>query len=237
MKKTIKLLLLAALAWPSLALAQGQPQALPVDKPKVLEHAGDASKLRQHESCTHDMKATKLEDINANASGPDATPGRSNAPRKQPERTAKNITVADGTVENAYIPINGWYYDNYNSTTTRTQMIYPASMLTNIRGRKIRQIRFYANSSNILFAKGTITAKIGTTTSDYFNNTNFKTVNNAVEATAHPAKNDTYLTFVFSTPLVYTGEDNLIIDLQVTTAGTATDNAGDTKFVGATQSS
>ncbi|MBR1474308.1 MAG: choice-of-anchor D domain-containing protein [Muribaculaceae bacterium] len=228
-------MLLAALAWPSLALAQGQPQALPVDKPKVFERAGDASKLRQHESCTHDMKATKLEDINADTSSPDTTPGRSNAPRKQPQRESEYLYINENaTGYNEYVPAYGNYYEQTTSGTT--QVIYPASMLTEFVDKPIKAIRFYcADTDGLSFYGGQLTATLGTTNSASFGrNDGLATIKTgSVTATTVPKEGDKYLTFVFDTPFVYTSTSgNLIIQTKINTAGTY----GQTYFVGQTYS-
>ena len=53
------------------------------------------------------------------------------------------LTVADSTETNAYVPIYGFYVDDY----VRSQTIYPASMLAEMSGQNITALTFYFSSS------------------------------------------------------------------------------------------
>ena len=53
------------------------------------------------------------------------------------------LTVADGTTTNSYVPIYGFYVDDYVSSQT----IYPADMLTDMNGQHITALTFYLSST------------------------------------------------------------------------------------------
>ena len=53
------------------------------------------------------------------------------------------ITVADGTEYNSYIPVYGLWMDDY----TRSEMIYPAEMLAEMQGGEINSITYYTQSA------------------------------------------------------------------------------------------
>lgn len=55
---------------------------------------------------------------------------------------ADNLTVADGTDENAYVPYHGSYADYYQ----RTQILYPADQLQDMKGAAIKGMTFYVSS-------------------------------------------------------------------------------------------
>ncbi len=59
-------------------------------------------------------------------------------------RGVPSLTVADGTATNGYVPVYGYYTDNY----LRCQMIYPASMLTTMAGGTIEGLTFYSSTTN-----------------------------------------------------------------------------------------
>ena len=79
------------------------------------------------------------------------------------------ITVADGSdgstvTTNAFLPIYAYYYDDCQ----KNQMIYPASMLTDLAGKTITSMTFYA-TEDFNFGGGQMTVRLGTTTNqDYY---------------------------------------------------------------------
>ena len=54
----------------------------------------------------------------------------------------ETLTVFDGTASNSYIPMCGYYFDNY----TKSECIIPASELTAMKGGTITAITFYAKN-------------------------------------------------------------------------------------------
>ncbi len=65
--------------------------------------------------------------------------------------SAQTLTVCDGEATNEYQPIYGYNYDVLNQYS---HMIYPASMLSDMAGRTITSVTFYATSA-IQFSGGT----------------------------------------------------------------------------------
>ena len=52
------------------------------------------------------------------------------------------LTVADGTTTNSYVPVYGFYVDDY----LRSQTIYPADMLTSMSGENILALTYYLST-------------------------------------------------------------------------------------------
>ena len=133
-----------------------------------------------------------------------------------------SVNVAEGTVENKYIPIYGYYYGYYGSYANYSQMIYPASMLTNLAGKKIKSITFYP-SSTISISGGSIQVDMGVTSSSNFNSaTGYLTPNDGyVSTTITPSYGATELTVTFDSPFTYTSGTNLLVDFTVKTRGSS----------------
>lgn len=53
------------------------------------------------------------------------------------------LTVADGTTTNSYVPFYGWYMDSYN----RSQIMYPDTMLEDMLNESILSMTYYSSSS------------------------------------------------------------------------------------------
>ena len=60
---------------------------------------------------------------------------------------AATLTVAEGVQTNAHYPFYGLYYDTEGTTS---QVIYPAEMLTDMVGKQITELRFFARSAMAL---------------------------------------------------------------------------------------
>lgn len=126
-------------------------------------------------------------------------------------------TIADGTTTNSYLPI----YGNQYSSKQINQMIYPASMLTEIKGKKIKSMTFYPTAA-LSFYGGAFNVKMGMTTQATFVQTSYSriTANMQTVKTGQAAvRNDTQLVIEFDEPFEYT-DGNLVIDFEVTTTGT-----------------
>lgn len=150
-------------------------------------------------------------------------------------RVVTEATVADGRPTNyyqSYLPIYGNQYNNKQIN----QMIYPASMLTEIQGKKIKSMTFYPTTP-LNFYGGEFTVKVGMTTQTaYTSSNNFTriTANMQTVKTGQVAvRNDTELVITFDEPFEYTG-NNLVIDFEVTATGTRSSSQN---FYGLNQSS
>ena len=229
MKRIIKLLLLAALAWPSIAAAQGQAdvgKSAPRPRP-LLGH--------DTEVCAEDThQATKSAAVSAQSSN---SPG---GPHKTRVRDFHYVTVADGSDYSPFAPVYGYYYDNYSSTVTYSQMIYPASMLAEagMTGKTIRGITFYA-PEGIQFSTedgdGVLTCTLGRTATSAFGGSSVSTPSTTISATLTPKKGDKELVFEFESGIVCNATSNIWVEVRVTTAGTDDASNELTQFIGKSQ--
>ncbi|MCR4931608.1 MAG: hypothetical protein K5918_04135, partial [Bacteroidales bacterium] len=127
------------------------------------------------------------------------------------------ITVADGTATNTYVPIYGYYCDE----DQHNQVLYPASMLAQMGQGVITSMTFYQQQVAASAWGTTVTIKLMETTatslSDLVATTGATTVwTGTVDGTTSP------LTFTFTAPYIYQG-GNLLVDI-TTTASTYSQN-------------
>lgn len=137
---------------------------------------------------------------------------------------SSEVTVADGSDLNGYVPVYLYYLDY----TNHGQIIYPASVLNGKlrNGDVISSITFYANgnlvprSSTASNDPSTIELKLGETTSaSYGSSTTFITSGLTSVATIdNILTGDDYVTILFSTPYTYHG-GNLVVDAATTSVG------------------
>ena len=162
------------------------------------------------------VKATK------NGTAVQPTTMRANTPNGRnsaPMRATEQSTVCDGTSTSPYLPFWGLYFDdNYQIH----QMIYPESLLTDLVGKQITSITFYANnaiSSNL--NSGLFTFKIGTTSQTTFGSTVTRITTGMTAVATGMAMSDcisgSQFVIDFSdNPFTYQG-GNLVLDYQLTT--------------------
>ena len=137
-------------------------------------------------------------------------------------------TVADGTDKDAHFPVWGYNYDGAQTN----QMIYPASMLTDLVGKKLKSMTFYFTCDSYgktIFYDGSVKFSLANTSVASFTSTSRITDGLVQVASVVPENGTTekwVITFDDNADFVYTGE-NLLIDV-VTTAGTW----ADTEFYG-----
>ena len=150
-----------------------------------------------------------------------------------------SAVIADGEATNAYLPVYGYYFEN---TDGRYQMVYPAGLLSELEGRKIKTITFHtANTAGITFGNpsgtygtGDLMLTLGTTNDDnYGNSATLKTLSNTATSTITPTYGADHMTFTFEDPYEYVAGTNLIMQTQVTEQGTYAQN---TTFQGITTS-
>lgn len=132
------------------------------------------------------------------------------------------LTVAESTSTSAanLSSIAPIYGANYNKTGW-VQMLYPASLLSDLNGKQITKVTFRHNGAPY-FSGGAVEVKIGETVNSDLSSSVAESTLKAV-ATVSPIgnafDNSYYLTFEFTTPYVYNG-GNLVIQTKVTTTGT-----------------
>ena len=123
------------------------------------------------------------------------------------------VTVADGTATNGYIPVYGFYADD----DQHNQIVYPASMLSDLSGGMITGMTFYMSSPASSAWGGSATISImevsGTTVTSILPTTG------ATEVwTGTVNGNTSTWAITFTTPYTY-GGGNLLIDIDYVTAG------------------
>ena len=126
-----------------------------------------------------------------------------------------NLTVADGTETNEYVPIFGLWADSY----LRCQVVYPAADLTGMTGGTITALTFYLSSpASASWGSADFHVRLadnysGTTISTYSTATMTEVYSGSLDGT------QSTMTITFSTPFVYTG-GNLLLEVTNETKGT-----------------
>ena len=127
------------------------------------------------------------------------------------------LTVYDGTATNQYIPMYGYYFDDY----TKSECIIPASQLTAMNGCTVSAITFYPSSvstrswdgsEQTVFLKEVSSTSLG---GNYSGTSGATTVKQAL--LEMPTAGEAY-TITFDTPYTYEG-GNLLIGIYNTTDG------------------
>ncbi|MBQ6080538.1 MAG: S8 family serine peptidase [Muribaculaceae bacterium] len=156
--------------------------------------------------------------------------------------TAANIvekTICDGNVENYFLPIFGYFYDEKQIN----QIIYPAELLTEFQGKTLKSMTFY--SPHIYFSGGSYNVKVGSTSQSTYpsdlasivrlspNNLTIVASNQA----ATPGGTTLTINFDENNPFIYDG-GNLLLDFEVTETGNYDYSSSDspTYFYGVNQS-
>ena len=134
-------------------------------------------------------------------------------------RTAKfpgnGIIVANGTMTNSFVMLRSQYQD----TDHRSQVIYPASMLTALQGKTMTAMRFYSNYvSSIYEGRGDWTEnnfvlKLAVTANENLASAWDATEGDTVfDGSISTVVEDGQLVFEFDTPFQYNG-GNLLVEL------------------------
>ena len=125
------------------------------------------------------------------------------------------LTVADGTETNSYIPVYGLWMDDY----TRSEMIYPEDMLADMIGGEITSLTYYISTpSSGSWAPATFNVYMreveGTTLSSYYGSTDAEIVySGALDGTGST------MVITLDEPYTYTG-GNLLIGIEEPVEGT-----------------
>ena len=129
---------------------------------------------------------------------------------------AGELTVADGAAQDAHYPFYGLYYD---TPGTLSQMIYPSSELTELIGKKITKITFYANSPIQLTGGSLQFSMTEMDKSEYLTADPVNLGDYFVICNVTPAYDETELVLTLDEPFFYEGNSNLLIEGLVTEAG------------------
>ena len=138
-------------------------------------------------------------------------------------------TICNGTDQNGYLPIYGYWYDNKQIN----QMIYPADSLVDLRGKTFKSMTFY--SPHLYFSAGAYTVKVATTNQSTFSSVARLTPSEmtTVKAGVTAVAGGTEITLTFDNEFTYE-EGNLLVDIEVTTTGQY--GTSQTSFYGVNQS-
>ena len=179
MKKNIKLLLLAALAWPGIAMAQGQVTGslqksvetsavadanvdgpLPIEKVKSGDNGVEADSKHGQE-CSASTK--RLYNKFVSAKGRKSLSPRkadASAPAIFVQKDVEDVAfVCSGSNTNQYLPVYSYYFEKSN---TESQWIYPSSYFTGSDGvfKDVPDGATISISSIAFYATGTITSYV-----------------------------------------------------------------------------
>ena len=130
----------------------------------------------------------------------------------EPVPESGDVTVADGTDNNEYVPFYGYWADE----DQHNQMIYPATDLSAMVGRQITQMVFYidptANNGSNTSSIGTWTVSLGETTATTLSGIDNTTSRSTVyDGYMNFDLTENTMTVNFTTPYVYNG-GNLLVD-------------------------
>ena len=137
---------------------------------------------------------------------------------------AETLTVCDGTNTSSILPFDGNY--NYDECTIKSQMIYPAEMLTDMVGCTITHITFYP-TDGLHFYGGRLCFNLSKTTKA--NYADLEPVNlSGLYALTFPDSGLPALVFELGEPFVYRG-GNLVLEISIFERGNCD---GSTSFYG-----
>ena len=131
---------------------------------------------------------------------------------------ASELTVNDGTVVNDKAPF--WFY-NLDNSAFRSQTIYPAAQLADMKGNAITQIQFYLddNSFSKAWAAEDMIISLGTTESTSFSSFGTEFVDaefkECFRGKFEGNPGDKLMTFTFDNPYPYT-DGNLVLKPTIT---------------------
>lgn len=132
---------------------------------------------------------------------------------------AEEVVVADGYKSSSEFPVVMRYY-NQNTIKNFTQMIYPASMLNELNGKKINSLKFFVNEPFQRIYGGNIQLSLKVVEDNVFNpyaaDPSF--IGMQVVAQGAPVRGETELVFNFTEPFEYNG-GNLAVEARVTEKG------------------
>ena len=130
---------------------------------------------------------------------------------KSAEQPAE-IVVCQGDATHSSLPVFAYYYDMSNA---KSQMIYTADMLTELKGKKISAVTFHPVQPLEIY-DGVLQLSFGNVEQNVFTGYVALTGLDPV-ATMTPTKGDQLLTFVLDEPFEYTGGNLAIETLNIET--------------------
>ena len=129
-----------------------------------------------------------------------------------------DLTVADGTTTNTYAPMNA--AEEGTAVGQRfVQMIYPADMLTDLKGKMINKVKFYMNKTNGYWYNAEYEISVGETTRTSFAVQTSRITDLTKVATYKVVSGTNYIEIELDNPYLYNG-GNLVIETFFKTKGT-----------------
>lgn len=139
------------------------------------------------------------------------------------------ITVADGTETNSHIPLYGLYMDEFQ----HQQVIYPASMLTDLVGTSITSLTFYLSNMPSSNWTSTFNVSLGPASAEVFSSAAYLSTEGLTQVYSGnlTIAEGNKLEIQFVDPYTYTG-GNLLLDISTLNSG----NYSSANFYGITSS-
>ena len=131
---------------------------------------------------------------------------------------ANELTVFDGTDQNMYVPIYGYYYDVVGY---KSQIIYPEAQVSAMQGASITSMKFYiATEGGSLLSGGTLAVTIGTTQQNSFPSYNPTPITEGMTHVADISMTlgETEVVINFDEPWAYEG-GNIVVEAKVVNKG------------------
>ena len=125
---------------------------------------------------------------------------------------AMEKTICEGNQTNEFVPIYGYYYDNKQIN----QIIYPASMLTDLVGKNLKGLTFEASTQ--VYSGGKYNVSLGTTEQTEFEEPTRLSGLTTVATDRVAVSGGTTLSITFDQVYPYSG-GNLVIEFEVTESG------------------
>ena len=127
---------------------------------------------------------------------------------EKPTITTPVITVCDqGTTDTQYLPFYGYYSDS----NTKSQILYPESLLSGAQGESLCGLRFYCETLSAYTYRATFNVYVESVSGKSFNNEFLSTDSATLVYTGKPTiEDDGGLEIPFDSDFLYTGGDLLI---------------------------
>ncbi|MBR5983111.1 MAG: fibronectin type III domain-containing protein, partial [Bacteroidales bacterium] len=123
------------------------------------------------------------------------------------------LTVADGTTTNGYVPVYGFYADAY----LKAEFVIPAAQIEDMTDGEISQMKFYATQASVSWGSANFTVflkEVESETLSAFSGTE----NATIVYTGSLSISDTVMSVTFNTPYTYNG-GNLLVGVYNTEEG------------------
>ena len=126
------------------------------------------------------------------------------------------ITVNDGTSTNGYVPVYGYYTDNYS----RSQFIVPGEQLENMAYGSVRKMTFYSSNTSVSWGAASFKVYLAETSESTISSlADWNELTEVYSGTLSIVDNKMEIQLDTTTPFVYMG-GNLLVGVNQTVSGT-----------------